>query len=115
LKVPKLLSMVAAIGAVATSHPASPSAGSHLPSLEITPNLKFSRSDDVTPASGIPFVDDLKLSFSAHFSASAAAVATANAAGYPHDKRPEFGITQAVTVVVPADPKHGVSDTATNA
>lgn len=231
LKVLKLLSMSAAMGAVAMSHPASASAESHLPSLDIMPIVILLTSDNVTPAPGVPFVDGLKLNFSAHvplakgvtfsydhlqngliantlpriavggmyvrsvvdfrdlvdgyridavigkglsaeigtayrhrvccpadtdvrnptptnyhdnylgftyatpsvrglsnafliynikghasphFSDSVAAVAAANAAGYPDNKRTEFGITQAVTVVVPVDPKHGFSVAATN-
>lgn len=46
---------------------------------------------------------------SPHFSDTPAAVAAANAAGYPDAKRTEFGITQAATLVVPIDPKHGFS------
>ncbi len=46
---------------------------------------------------------------SPHFSDTAAAVAAANAAGYPDAKRTEFGITQAATLAVPIDPKNGFS------
>ena len=223
--------MSAAVGAVAMCHPMTAFAESHTPSLDITPIYIISTSGDVTPAPGVPFVDGLKLNFSAHvplvkgvtfsydhvtngnvantlpriavgglyvknvadfrdvvdgyridaafgkglsaelgtayrhrtccpadtdvhnptptnyhdnylgltyatpsvaslsnafliynikghasphFSDSAGAIAAANAAGYPDARRTELGITQAVTLVVPIDPKHGFSVAATN-
>ena len=44
---------------------------------------------------------------SPHNSDTAAAVAAANALGYSDEKRTEYGITQAATLAVPIDAKHG--------
>lgn len=46
---------------------------------------------------------------SPHFSDTAAAIAAANASGYSDNKRTELGITQAATLAVPIDAKHGFS------
>ncbi|GAC1613435.1 MAG: hypothetical protein NVS4B5_00460 [Vulcanimicrobiaceae bacterium] len=46
---------------------------------------------------------------SPHNSDTAAAVAAAAAAGYADPKRTEFGITQAATLAVPIDARHGFS------
>jgi len=58
---------------------------------------------------GAQFIYNITGHASPHFSDSAAAIKAANAAGHPDARRTEFGITQAATLAVPIDAKHGFS------